>query len=168
MGDVADQLDVGHEVGVDLGRHAVDDDDLLVAVGVPVLGGVLDQVIADRDDEVGVLEAGHLVVTCLQADRPDRARVLEVDQALGHEGLGHRDPGRLGERAQRAAGMAADGAVAGQRDRIVGGVDELGCALQLAHARLRLHRRAPREGSGLEGALHHVLGQLEMGRARLL
>ena len=36
--DVADELHLGDEVLVDLGRQGVDADDLLVAVRVPVLG----------------------------------------------------------------------------------------------------------------------------------
>ena len=43
---------------------------------VPVLGRVLDQVVADRDHQVGVLEPGHLVVARLQPDGPERVRVL--------------------------------------------------------------------------------------------
>ena len=69
VGDVADQLDLGDEELVDLGGDGVDHHDPLVAVGVPVLGRVLDQVIADSDDHVSVLEARHLVVAGLQADR---------------------------------------------------------------------------------------------------
>ena len=119
VGDVADQLDVGDEVLVDLGGDAVDHDDLLVAARVPVLGRVLDQVVADRDHQVGVVEAGHLVVAGLEADRAERLRVLVVDQPLGHERLGHGDAGVVDERAQRAGGVAADRAVAGQRHRVL-------------------------------------------------
>ena len=60
--DVADQLDLGDEVVVDLRGEAVDADDRLVPAAVPVVGRVLDEVVADRDHEVGHLEAGHLVV----------------------------------------------------------------------------------------------------------
>ena len=73
--DVADELDLGDEVLVDLGRLGVDDDDLLVALGVPVLRRVLDEVVADRDHDVGVLEAGHRVVARLQPDGAERLRV---------------------------------------------------------------------------------------------
>ena len=63
--DVADELDLRHEVLVDLGGQRVDADDRLVAVRVPVLRGVLHEVVADGDDQVGDLEAGHLVVARL-------------------------------------------------------------------------------------------------------
>ena len=59
---IADQLDLGGVERVDLRRRGVDHDDLLVALGVPVLGRVLDQVVADRQHDVGVLEPGHRVV----------------------------------------------------------------------------------------------------------
>ena len=54
----------------------VDADDLLVALRVPVLGRVLDEVVADREHHVGLLEAGHRVVARLQADGAERARVV--------------------------------------------------------------------------------------------
>ena len=47
--EVADEVDLGDEVLVDLGRDAVDADDLLVALRVPVRRRVLDEVVADRD-----------------------------------------------------------------------------------------------------------------------
>ena len=41
---------------------------------------VLDEVVADGDHDVGVLEAGQRVVARLQADRAERVRVLVVEQ----------------------------------------------------------------------------------------
>ena len=73
--DVADQLDLGREERVDLRRDRVDDDDLLVALGVPVRGRVLDEVVADREHDVGVLEPGEGVVARGQADGAERPRV---------------------------------------------------------------------------------------------
>ena len=140
VGYIADQLHLGNEELVNLGVDAVDHDDLLVAARVPVLRRVLDQVVADRDHQVRVLEPGHLVVAGLQTDRPKGFGIVEVEEALGHEGLGHRDAGRLCERAQRPTGAAADGAVAGQRDRALGVVDQIGGALELAHPRLGPHK----------------------------
>ena len=52
-GEVADQLDLGQVVGVDLGRQGVDVDDPHVAVGVPRRRRLLDQVVADADDQIG-------------------------------------------------------------------------------------------------------------------
>ena len=93
-------------------------DDLLVAPGVPVLRRVLDEVVADRDDDVGVLEAGHRVVARLQADGAQRLGVLVVEQALAHERLGDRDARGAAELAQRGRGAGAHHAVAGEHDRV--------------------------------------------------
>ena len=116
--EVADQVALGHEVLVDLDRGGVDADDLLVLLGVPVLRGVLDEVVADRDHDVGVLEARERVVARLQPDRPERARVLVVEQPLAHERLRHADPGGARELAQRRRRADARDAVAGQHDRV--------------------------------------------------
>ena len=79
-----------------------------------------------------------------------------------------RDPGRADEVAQRAAGVGADRAVADQRDRVLGGGDDLGRALELADPGLGLDRVVAGERFGVERARHHVLGELEVGRAGLL
>ena len=73
---VADEVDLGDEVLVDLRRDAVDADDLLVAPRVPVRRRVLDEVVADGDHHVGVVEARERVVARLQADGAERVRVL--------------------------------------------------------------------------------------------
>ena len=101
--DVPDQLDLGDEVRVRLGRDRVDADDRLVAVRVPVLGRVLDEVVADREHHVGLAEAGHLVVARLEADRAERLVVVGREEALAHERLRHRDAGGADELAQRRA-----------------------------------------------------------------
>src|SRR3954451_23728963 len=105
--DVADELDLGLEVLVDLRRLGIDDHDLLVAPGVPVRRGMLDEVVADRDDHVGVFEAGHRVVARVEADRAQRMAVVGIDDALAHERLGDRDAGRAAELAQRGRGPRA-------------------------------------------------------------
>ena len=48
--------------------------------GFQLLRRVLDEVVADRDHDVGVLEARERVVARLQADGAERARVLVVEQ----------------------------------------------------------------------------------------
>ena len=140
----------------------------LSALRVPVLGRVLDEVVADRDDDVGVLEPGHRVVARLQADGSQRVGILVVEQPLGHERLGRGDPGRTDEVAKRAAGVGADGAVADEGDRVLGGSDDLGRALELADAGLGLDGVMAGQRRGVERPRHHVLGQLQVGRSRLL
>ena len=100
------------------GGTRVDADDRLVALRVPVRRRVLDEVVADGDHHVGVLEAGQRVVARLQADGAERVRVLVVEHALAHERLGHADAGGAGELAQRRRGAGAGDAVAGQHDRV--------------------------------------------------
>ena len=119
---------------------------------------MLDQVVADRDHEVGVLEPGHLVVAGLEPDRAERLGILVVDEPLGHERLGDRNSGVVDERPQRPAGVAADRAVAGERQRVAGRVDQVGGALELPAARLGLDGGVAGERRGVERALHHVLG----------
>src|SRR6185369_2590825 len=56
--DVADQLDLRLVLRVDLGGLGIDVDDPLLAIGVPAARRVLDEVVADGDDEVRAIEAG--------------------------------------------------------------------------------------------------------------
>ena len=96
-------------------------------------------------------------------------RVVGIHRPLPHERLGHRDPRGAGELAERRRGAAPDHAVAGQRHRVERAADEVGGLEQLAGRRLRAHRLAA--GQRLEVlhvARHHVLGQLDVCRARLL
>jgi hypothetical protein len=169
VGEVADQVDRGDEVPVDVGRHRVDADDPLVAVRVPVGRRVLDQVVADRDDDVGRLEAGQRVVARLQSHRAERARVLVVEHPLAHEGLGDADAGGSSELAQRGGRPGAGDAVAGQHDRPVGGADDLHRGVHLLAARLGVAEGgAHRERSRVDARSHHVLGQLDVRRPGLL
>ena len=115
---------------------------------VPVLRRVLDEVVADGDDHVGVLEAGHRVVAVVQADGAQRARVLDVEHALAHERLGDGDPGRAAELAQRGRGAGADDAVAGQRDRVDRVADQVGGLEQLAGRGLGADRPAAAQRLG--------------------
>jgi len=103
-------------VVVDLGGRGVDAHDPLVALGVPILRRVLDQVVADREHEVGDVESGHLVVAGLEADRAEGVGVVRVQEALAHEGLRHRHPGPGRELPQRIPGHAPHHPVAGEND----------------------------------------------------
>jgi len=62
LAHVGHHLDRGLVVAVDLGGNEVDVDDRLLALRVPELRRVLDQVVAHRDDEVGPLEPARDVV----------------------------------------------------------------------------------------------------------
>ena len=56
---------------------------------------VLDHVVAERDDEVGVVDRAGDVVARLQADRVEAVVGVHVDGALRHEGAGDADAGLL-------------------------------------------------------------------------
>ncbi len=165
--DVADQLDLGHEVLVNLGRQRVDADDLLVPARVPVLGRVLDQVVADGQHHVRLVEAGHGVVAGLEPNGAERLGRVHRDQALAHERLGHRDAGGAHELAQRGGGAGPRiDAVACQRHRVEGAADHVRGLEQLTRLRLGLGGAPARQRAGVQLGLHDVLGQLDVGRRR--
>ena len=64
--------------------------------------------------------------------------------------------------------MGADRAVARQRDRVLGAVDQLRGPLELLGARLWLDGGGVAQRRGIQGKRHHVLGQLEVGGSGLL
>ena len=172
--DVADELDLRAVRGVDLGRLGVDVDDPLAAARVPGFRGVLDQVVADADDEVGPVEAGQDVVARLEPDRHEREVRPVVDGALAHERGGDRDVQAAREVAQVGRCVASEHAVAGQDQRplrgrqqpgrvgdgVVGRFGEVGPA--------RDERPGPAVAVVRDGHRGEVLGQLDVGRAGLL
>ena len=99
--EVARDADVDRVVGVDLGGKAVDVDDLLVAVGIDAYGVELLQLVADRDDQIGVVESEVDVVATHEADRAHAVRVIVGQHALAVERGGDADAERLGEAGQR-------------------------------------------------------------------
>ena len=140
VGDVGLDVDVDVVVLVDLAGPEVDVDDLLAAVLVPEMRRVLDQVVADRDDDVGLVERGVDVVAPLQADGEQAMRVAASDRALAHEGVDHPDAGLVRQALELLGGAFAHRAVARQDDRVLGAGDDLG---RLAD-RLVIGRRSPR------------------------
>ena len=135
---------------------------------VPVLGRVLDEVVADGDHDVRLGEAGELVVALLQADGAERVRVGVVERALAHERLGDRDAGRARELAQRGRRTGAQDAVAREDDRPARLADQLAARSSSTRGGLGQRRRAARQGGRLQRLGHDVLGQLEVRRAGLL
>ena len=140
--DVAHQLDLGDEVGVGLGRHRVDADDLSCRAS-----GSSARASARRGRSRSPAPRRP------RRTRPSRSRptggppspsalsLSARQQPLAHEGLGHRDAGGAHELAQRRRRLRADHAVARQRHRLDRAADEVGRPQQLARRRLR---RAPR------------------------
>ena len=169
------ELDLGLVGGIDLGRLRVDVDDPLAAVRVPRRRRVLDEVVADADDEVGAVEAGEDVVARLQPDGHQRQVRTIVDGALAHERRRDRDVQPAGESPQLRSGAAAEDAVAGEDDRPLGRGDQAGRVGdglvgrfgEVGVSRGERHGRpaaVPRRDVGRG----EVLGQLDVGRPGLL
>ena len=143
-------------------------DDGLLRPAVPEGGRVLDQVVADRDDHVGLAQRRDDVVLALEADGEEAVRVAPGHRALAHEGIDDADAGELGEALELGRGALTDGAVAGDDQGSLG-------------ARDRVHRAGHRPviGAGAPGldrgdrrarglVFGDVLRQLDQHRARLL
>ena len=169
--DVADELDLGLVVGVDLGRLGVDVDDPLAPVRVPARRRVLDQVVADRHDEVGAIEARQHVIAGLEPDRHQRQVAAVVDRALAHERHRDRDVEPLGERAQGRAPRSA-GARRCRPGRAAAS-SRRGAARRGRSPRRSARGSRPVSARGAEVVGRRVvgrevLGQLDVGRAGLL
>ena len=83
--DVAEYADGDDIVFIDFGRQPVDVDDDLVGARVPHVGVVLDHVVADADDNVGLLECEPRQVARLQPDGAQRQVVGKGHDAFRHE-----------------------------------------------------------------------------------
>ena len=130
---------------------------------------MLDEVVADREHDVGLVEAGHLVVARLEPDRAERLRVVvgssrPLPMNVSATGM----PVERHELAQRRGGAGAHDAVAGERNRVERAADQVGGLQQLARGGLGLDGLAARQRLGVDLRRHHVLGQLDVRRARLL
>ena len=169
--DVADQLDLGLVDGIDLGRLGVDVDDPLASVRVPARRRVLDQVVADRHDEIGAVEAGQHVIAGLEPDGHQRQVAAVVDRALAHERDRDRDVEALGE----ARGAPRGASAGGRRCRPA----RAAASTPRAAARRGRWPRPSARGSRPASARaaggpastvvgREVLGQLDVGRAGLL
>src|SRR5439155_20841743 len=77
LANIGDDLDGRLIVAVDLGWREVDVNDLLLALGVPELRRVLDRIVPDRDDQVGLLETVRDVIPRLKASRQQAEIVIE-------------------------------------------------------------------------------------------
>ena len=168
VGDVG--LDVEHHrvVAVDLGRLEVDVDDPRGPVVVPEARRVLDEVVADADDQVGVVERDVDVVPALKAHGEEAVRVRHRYRALAHERVDDPDAGLVCEAPELPRGALADRAVAGQDERPLRLGDELDGSPHhlVVGARPAGLDRGHRRLVAL--LLGNVLGKLDEGRARLL
>ena len=168
VGDVG--LDVEHHgvVVVDLGRLEVDVDDPGRPVVVPEARRVLDEVVADADDQIRGVERDVDVVAALKAHGEEAVRVRHRHRALAHEGVDDPDAGLVGEAPELARGALADRTVAGQDERPLRLGEQVNGPLHHlvvgtgAAGLDRGHRRL------VALLLGHVLGELDERRPGLL
>jgi hypothetical protein len=92
-------------------------DDVLVMAGIDARGCELLELIAHRDDDVGVVEGEVLVVVAHEAHHTQSIGVGVGQRSLGLEGGRHRKIEGLGESPQLRAGVVTHDAVTGQDDR---------------------------------------------------
>jgi hypothetical protein len=168
--DVADELDLGLVEGVHLGWLCVDVDDPLAAVGVPAGRAVLDEVVADGHHEVRPVEPRQDVVARLEPDRHQREVAPVVDGALAHERGRDRHVKSLGKGADLVRGVPAEDAVAGQHEGSRRGRQKPSGVLDGFIRRFREVGVCRLDGPEfrLDRCRRKVLGELDMGRARLL
>ena len=192
MCEIADDLDLDAVMIIDLRGNEVGMHDLLLFVRVPLLGVVLDHVVAEGDHEVGLLHEDRGIVGLgAEADRVDALLGVHVDATLRHERADDANSGLLDETAKLLGGTSADTAVAGEDDgplctayRLPSSIDDLvvgnrapepawldGLALRLTGGDvLRQLNEAgagllsPREPDGFANDLGNVVGVID-GRA---
>ena len=92
----------------------MDVNDLLVGGGVDPNRVELLQLIADRDDDVGVVESEVDVVVPHEPERPDAVGVVVGHDTFAMEGVGHRDSELLREAHQGIGRAGTSRAVPGQ------------------------------------------------------
>ena len=135
-----------------------------IFLGVPRFqneGRVLDQIVADRDDQIGLQERLEHVVLALQADGEQAVRIIQRHRPLAHEGVDHGYAGLARQPSQLLAGTLSDRTVAGEDQRAFGLGD------QLDHPRHRLvvgARPAGADGAHrrqIDRPLGDILGQLD-------
>src|SRR5258706_3215048 len=168
MPDVAEHAHRDDVVRVDLGRQRVDVDDGLVVVRIAHVGVVLDHVVADADHDVRLLEGEPRQVARLQADGSEAQLVGERHDALGHEGVGHRDLQQLREAHQRIGRALADHGVAREDDRILRRRDQFRGVIDLGLGRDGRIGRLHRDRLLVDLHLGDVLREIDEGSARLL
>ena len=68
MRDVAHAFDLGVVMAVHLGQHEIEVDDLLAALRIPQARRILDHIVADAEDNVGVVDGMRRVVLLAKSD----------------------------------------------------------------------------------------------------
>ena len=161
VADVPDHLVTGEVDRIEGSGGEVYVDDLEASV-LHEEGGLLDDIVAGVDDQVGVLDGAVQVIVGRQRRVAEVEGVALVDHPLPHLGAEERHAGLVDELRQHAGSALAIGAGAGDQQRAPGRGDHL----DGPGDRLFLGDRAPRPFPGkqrhVDLLVGDVFGQLEM------
>src|SRR5437867_4490200 len=159
----------GSAMPIELRRRAVDVDDDLVALRIPERRRPLDEVVADRDHEIGLRELGHvreLGARALQPDRWERERAERVNDAFRHvcvrrvqAALPNEPPEGVDGRV--TGGVSSRDAVAREDHRVLRRPDELEGLAERGVLGLRVRRTADLERLRVDVLAGDVLGKLD-------
>ncbi len=154
---------------MDLGRVDVGVDDRRVGgERVQLAGHPVVEAGAERDDEVGLLERVHSGDRAVHPGHPEVLPVRVGERTAPHQRGEHRDPGQLGELAQRRRGAGLEHPAADVQHRPARGDHQPGRLPDLLTVRVQgrpvpgqVERRRPGEP---RRALEHVLGDVHEDR----
>ena len=172
MRNVADDGRIRLVKFVDLRRVRIDVQDLVVGFRIPFRRRVLDEVVADGNDEVSVLDQCIGIIFLRDADGAAFVVVIARDDALRHHRVDDGDVQRVGKMRQRLARVAADGTMSREHDGALGSGNEVGRradARDVSELGIRLvgmNRMGARPFLDLHA--RDVARQIDMGRARFL
>ena len=127
----------------------------------------LHDVVTDRDDHIRPVEELVDIVFLRDADGPEAVFVIHRDDALGHHSVDHRDVQAVSQLGDRSSGMAAHGTRACKDDRIFRLTDDFSCRCNVGRVGIDLMHLLALERHGVGGHFCNILGQVDMGRARL-
>ena len=91
IADISHYLDSCLVILVNMSRAAVDMNDGLVFSGVPLLGSILHQIVADSNDDIGFFQDFVLIILLRNADGPHGILAVKRNDTFCHHGMYHRN-----------------------------------------------------------------------------
>ena len=148
--------------------------DCLEAEGVDVMFGIpgeetLDLMFAIRDSKIRFIPVRHEQGAAFMADVYGRltGRAGVCLSTLGHHGVDHWDVQTVGQLGDSCGGMAAHSACTCKNDRIFRLTDNFSCRCNVGRVGIDLMHLLALERHSVGGHFGDILGQVDMGRARL-
>ena len=108
IADVANYLDGCLIVFVDMGRTAVNMDDGFIFPGVPFLGSIFHQIVADSNDDIGFFQDFILIILLRNTDGPHGIFAVKRNDTFCHHGMYHRNFQFFGKVCHRLGSLCAD------------------------------------------------------------